>query len=137
MCSPRWKLGETGEAVFLVGHSFGGVLIKSLVIEARYFVHNNIGQREAMKCENFLKSLTMCIFYSVPHAATGLEFESYISECRKVVALQRSSFLQSLGEDTCFIADMNKLSADFESAVSEKIEILAFLEGKPMSKVRY
>lgn len=136
MCSPRWKLGELEKAIFLVGHSFGGMLIKSLVTEARNFVQNNITQQEVMKCETFLQSLAMIVFYSVPHAPMGLEFESYISECMKSIALQRSSFLQSLQEDSRFIADMNKLSANFESAVPETIKILAFLEGKPMRKVK-
>jgi hypothetical protein len=140
MCSPSLKLGEMEDAIFLVGHSFGGVLIKSLVTEVRSFVservHNNSDQEEVMKCEKFLSSLAKIVFYSVPHVAPGaVEFENYISECRKIVALQRSSFLQSLCEDSSFTADMNQLSADFECAVSEEVEILVFLEGKPMSRV--
>ena len=141
ICNPRWNLGKIGEAIFLVGHSFGGVLIKYLVTEARRFIseraQNNVDE-EAMKCEKFLKSLAKIVFYSVPHAApAALEFEGYISGCRKIVALQRSSFLQSLGEDTSFIADMNQLSTDFASAVSENVKVLAFLEGKPMSMVKH
>ncbi|KAG0610872.1 hypothetical protein M758_7G098500 [Ceratodon purpureus] len=132
--SPKWKLGGTEGAIFLIGHSFGGVLIKSLVTEARHFVQNNLGQQEAVKCEKFLGRLAKIVFYSVPQASTGLEFEKYISQCRKVVALQGSSFLQSLEGDTHFVADMNKLSAEFESAVPEKVKFLAFLEGKPISK---
>jgi hypothetical protein len=133
--SPRWKIGESEEAIFLVGHSFGGVLIKSLIAEAQHCVQNNTGQKEATKCEKFLARLAKIVFYSVPHASTGLEFENYISECRKVVALQGSSFLQSLEGDACFIADMKTLSADFESAFPETAKVVAFLEGKPMSKV--
>lgn len=103
--SPSLKLGEMEDAIFLVGHSFGGVLIKSLVTEVRSLVservHNNSDQEEVMKCEKFLSSLAKIVFYSVPHVAPGaVEFENYISECRKIVALQRSSFLQSLCEDS-------------------------------------
>lgn len=32
-CSFKWKFGEISEVIFLVGYSFGGVLIKSLVTE--------------------------------------------------------------------------------------------------------
>ncbi|KAG0610859.1 hypothetical protein M758_7G097600 [Ceratodon purpureus] len=137
--SRTWKLGETGEAIFLVGHSFGGVLIKSLVTKAQNIITERVQENideKVEKCEKFLKSLAMIVFFSVPHAPMGLEFENYISECREIVALQRSSFLHSLREDISFIADMNQLSADFAIALSEKVKVLAFLEGKPMKMKR-
>lgn len=139
-CSPKWKLGEISEAIFLVGHSFGGVLIKSLVTEAQNLVSEQVlntidHQQEVMKCEKFLKQLTTIVFYSVPHTTSSVGFEDYISKCKNIVGLQKSSFMQSFWEDTRFIADMDHLSANFESAVQEHVNILAFLEGKPMNKV--
>lgn len=105
-----------------------------MVSERRGRGINGDHQQEVVKCEKFLKRLASSVFYSVPD---GVEFENFISECRNIAALQRSSFLQSLREDTSFIADMDHLSADFESAVPEKMNVLAFLEGKPMTKVKH
>ena len=137
MCSPRLKLGEIEEKIFLVGHSFGGIMIKSLVTEARRFIdeeiRNNINLEDALRCRTFLKSLTTIVFYSVPH---GQDFEDYIVECKNIFGVPRSSFLQSLWKDTQLISNMNQLSKEFESAVSDlNLKVLAFLEGKPMSKV--
>ncbi|KAG0620725.1 hypothetical protein M758_4G238100 [Ceratodon purpureus] len=139
--SAAWKLGETEQAIVLVGHSFGGVIIKSLVIEAqrlaRKAVQNSKDLEEVMKCTTFLKHLANVVFYSVPHAPTSTEFENYISGCSNTRVLQRSSLVKSLREDDCFIPDMIRLSRDFESAVPLKTKILAFLEGKPMSKKKF
>ncbi|KAG0617168.1 hypothetical protein M758_5G169600 [Ceratodon purpureus] len=133
--SPRLKLGEIEEKIFLVGHSFGGVMIKSLVTEVRRFIDEEIRNNINLeRCRTFLKSLTTIVFYSVPH---GQDFEDYIVECKHIFGVPRSSFLQSLWKDTQLISDMNQLSEEFENAVSDlNLKVLAFLEGKPMSKNR-
>ncbi|KAG0581223.1 hypothetical protein KC19_4G233800 [Ceratodon purpureus] len=131
--SATWKLEET-EAIVLVGHSFGGVIIKALVTEAQRALQNSINCQQVTKCKKFLKSLASIVFYSVPHALKSTEFENYISGCGNTRVLQKSSLLKSVRGDNCFIPEMIRLSRDFESAVPHRTKVLAFLEGKPMSK---
>lgn len=141
MRSGTWKLGGIEQAIILVGHSFGGVLIKSLVTEAEKLaqktVVHSVDLEEVMKCKKFLKRLASIVLYSVPHALTNTEFENYISGCSNTRVLQRSSLLKSLSKDDDFIPKMIQLSRDFESAVPHKTKVLAFVEGKPMSKVKH
>ena len=138
--SATWKLGEIEQAIVLVGHGFGGVIIKTLVNEAQRFIarktiNSSMGFREVMNCKKFLKKLASFVFYSVPHAITSTEFENYISGCSNTRVLQRSSLLKSLRGDPSFIPEMIRISVDFESAAPIRTKALVFLEGKPMSKV--
>jgi len=58
-----------------VGHKFGGILIKSLIIEvnkvARRKICQDVAEKEAKgSCEAFQHNLSGIIFYSVPHLMT-------------------------------------------------------------------
>lgn len=144
MCySATWKLGEAEKKIILVGHSFGGVIIKALVTEVQSLilkeVLNEIDRENVMKCKKFLEILALVIFYSVPHAPTHTEFENFILGCSNTRVFQRNSLLKSLADrrDDLFIPKMIELSRNFERAISHQTKVLAFLEGKPMSKVMH
>jgi hypothetical protein len=63
-----------------VGHKFGGILIKSLIIEVNKVAHRRICQdvtdKEAKdSCEAFQRNLSGIIFYSVPHFMTTTDIQ--------------------------------------------------------------
>jgi hypothetical protein len=59
----------------LIGHCFGGLVIKSLVEEARKRtrlgnVRNAIDRKAKASAEKFLKNLKGVVFYAVPHSGS-------------------------------------------------------------------
>ncbi len=56
----------------LVAYSFGGFVLKSLVVEAHKYVHqrrrNDLDAEVHKCCKIFLKNVKGVIFYGVPHA---------------------------------------------------------------------
>jgi hypothetical protein len=58
--------------VALVAYSFGGLVLKSLVVEAHKHVHqrsrNDLDDQVHKCCKMFLNNIKGVIFYGVPHA---------------------------------------------------------------------
>jgi len=84
-CSSTWQL-QHPHNIILVGHNFGGILIKSLIIEVNKVAHRkkfaDLGARRAKdSCEAFQHNLNGIVFYSVPHFMTtkGIQiiFDNY------------------------------------------------------------
>jgi hypothetical protein len=68
-----------------VGHKFGGILIKSLIIEvnkvARRKKCEDFAEKEAKdRCEAFQHNLSRIIFYSVPHFMTATDIQIMFQE---------------------------------------------------------
>ncbi|CAM6037316.1 unnamed protein product [Sphagnum compactum] len=99
---------DDSDKVVLVGHSFGGLVIKSLFVEASK--HNDD------KCNEFLKRTKGTIFYSVPHS--GDLIAQYIKNFNKAFLQRLAGTLSNL---PVFEAEMRKLLKDFE----DKIETLS------------
>ncbi len=64
----------------MVGHKFGGILIKSLIIEvnkvARRKICQDVADKEAKdSCEAFQHNLSGIMFYSVPHFMTERDIQ--------------------------------------------------------------
>jgi hypothetical protein len=59
--------------VAMVAYSFGGLVLKSLVVEMHKHVYqtqtNNLDVKTQKCCLKFLKNLKGVVFYSVPHAS--------------------------------------------------------------------
>jgi hypothetical protein len=60
----------------MVAYSFGGFVLKSLVVEMYKHVYQkqmiNLDVKTQNCCENFLKNMKGMVFYSVPHGAQVL-----------------------------------------------------------------
>jgi hypothetical protein len=68
-----------------VGHKFGGILIKSLIIEvnkvARRKICQDVAEKEAKdSCEAFQHNLSGIMFYSVPHFMTATDIQIMFQE---------------------------------------------------------
>ncbi len=67
--------------VAMVAYSFGGLVLKSLVVEMHKHVYqrqtNNLDVKAQNYSEKFLKNLKGVVFYSVPHAGGTQDLSKY------------------------------------------------------------
>jgi hypothetical protein len=130
--SSRWKLGQRCGFV-LVGHCFGGLVIKSLVEQANnraYGRVNNEIDEQSWKCaDKFLKNLKGIVFYAVPHA--GSKLKPYFKRCssNKSSGAKLAGFMENLKPDQ---SNMENLSTTFDSIMKRfRVNVYAFMEGIP------
>ncbi|CAM6038532.1 unnamed protein product [Sphagnum compactum] len=139
--SDEWRLGRQHGFV-LIGHCFGGLVIKSLVEEARkralQNVRNAIDRKAKASAEMFLKNLKGVVFYAVPHYGSE-NLISYFSRCNQITIPRRvvklAGFMQNVQP---LQLKMENLSTTFDAIVEElSINVYAFVEGKPMKDVGF
>ncbi|CAK9873010.1 unnamed protein product [Sphagnum jensenii] len=121
--------------VAMVAYSFGGLVLKSLVVE----MHKHVYQKQTNKldvktqncCEKFLKNLKGVVFYSVPHVGGTQDLSKYFKwQCQKIAKDKtQSSLLKNM---KIFNRKMEQLSIDFKKSICENINIYAFAEGLPI-----
>jgi hypothetical protein len=126
--------------VALVAYSFGGLVLKSLVVEAHKHVYqtreNAFDEKVHKCCETFLNNVKGVVFYSVPHAGGTQSLSKYfIWKHQQIKTLNKyatqSGFLTNLES---FNSQMEHLSTDFINAIHEDLNIYAFGEGLPLHK---
>ncbi len=124
----------------LVAYSFGGLILKSLVVEADKHVRQRLKNRlddEVQKCcKTFLNNVKGVVFYGVPHSGGTQYLSNYFTwQYQQVNKLSKyatqSSFIKNLES---FNPQMEHLSTDFKYAVREDLNIYAFGEGLPLDK---
>ncbi len=124
----------------LVAYSFGGLVLKSLVVEAHKHVYerrrNDLDDEVHKCCKTFLNNVKGVIFYGVPHAGGTKYFDKYfIWQHQQINTLSKyathSGFLEKLKS---FNLQMEHLSMDFKNAALEDLNIYAFGEGLPVNK---
>jgi hypothetical protein len=127
--------------IVLVGYSFGGLVVKSLIVEVHRRIHQNsknpLEQKVNESCKNFSKYLKGIVFYGVPHSGGPQKLLEYIvSKCQEKNVLfekrtAQSSLLKNLES---FNRQMRELSVDFESSISTDLITFGFGEGKPLDE---
>jgi hypothetical protein len=121
--------------VAMVTYSFGGLVLKSLVVEMYKHVYqkqmNNLDVKTQNFCEKILKNLKGVVFYSVPHAGGTQDLSNYFKwQCQQIAKDKtRSSLLKNMKS---FDQLMEQLSTDFNKLICENINIYAFVEGLPI-----
>jgi hypothetical protein len=121
--------------VALVAYSFGGLVLKSLVVEMHKHVYQkqktNLDVESKNCCEKFLKNLKGMVFYGVPHAGGTQDLSKYFKwQCQQIAKDKAPSSL--LKNMKSFDRKMEQLSIDFEKSICENINIYAFVEGSPI-----
>jgi hypothetical protein len=126
--------------VALVDYSFGGLVLKSLMVEAHNHVHrklsNDLDDKVHKCCKTFLNNVRGVIFYGVPHAG-GTQYLSkyFIWQHQQINTLNKyatqSGFLKNIES---FNPQMEHLSMDFYNVAREDLNIYAFSEGLPLDK---
>ncbi|CAM6016306.1 unnamed protein product [Sphagnum balticum] len=119
----------------MVAYSFGGLVLKSLVVEMYKHVYQNQKTHLDVKtkncCEKILKNLKGVVFYSVPHAGGTEDLSKYFKwQCEHITKDKtRSSLLKNMKS---FDQKMEQLSIDFSKSIREDVNIYAFAEGSPI-----
>ncbi|CAK9227836.1 unnamed protein product [Sphagnum troendelagicum] len=121
--------------VAMVAYSFGGLVLKSLVVEMHKHVYqkqtNELDVKAHIYCEKFLKNLKGVVFYSVPHAGGTHDLSKYFKwQCQQIAKDTTPSSLVKNMES--FNPKMEQLSIDFKKSICENINIYAFVEGLPI-----
>jgi hypothetical protein len=118
--------------VAIVAYSFGGLVFKSLVVEADKYVHrrlmNNLDIEAKKYCELFLNNLKGVVFYSVPHAGGPQDLSKYFKwQCQQIA--KNTTKLGLLENMKSFNPKMEQLSVDFNKVICKDLNIYAFSEG--------
>jgi hypothetical protein len=72
-----------------VGHEFGGILIKRLIIEVNKVARRKVVTKETKdSCEAFQHNLSGIMFYSVPHFMTEVDIQNMCHE-KKDIFIER------------------------------------------------
>ncbi|CAK9266641.1 unnamed protein product, partial [Sphagnum jensenii] len=127
--------------IVLVGHSFGGLIIKSLVVEIQRYMNqktsNDIESTMNARSKDFYDNLTGVIFYGAPHEGGTKTFSMYFAKiCQEVGLLNKThsitqqNFLQNV---QVLDQKMEQLSVDFDQT-KENLNIYAFVEGQPINQ---
>ncbi len=132
--SSKWNFHQNSQKIVLVGHSFGGLVIKSLMVEVDKAVkertQNAIERNKQAQCTAFQVNVKGIMFYAVPHIGANKNFKTYLTDCNNIAFLQNSKRLTGLmrSVDT-FNRQMVELSTDFEYSVPQDINLFAIVEG--------
>jgi len=127
--------------IVLVGHSFGGLIIKSLVVE----IQKRMNQKTSTdldlamnpRSKDFYDNLIGVIFYGVPHEGGTKTFSMYFAQiCQEMGFLNKthSAPQQSLHKNVQVLDQkMEQLSVEFDRS-KDNLNIYAFVEGQPINK---
>ncbi|CAM6013788.1 unnamed protein product, partial [Sphagnum balticum] len=118
--------------IAMVAYSFGGLVLKSLVVEMHKHVYqqqiNNLDVKVQKCCEKFLKNFKGVVFYSVPHAGGTQDLSNYFKWPHQQITKDPTQ-LGLLGNMESFNRKMEQLSIDFIESTCKDINIYAFAEG--------
>jgi len=124
--------------VALVAYSFGGLILKSLVVEACKHVNqrprNDLDDEVHKCCKTFLNNVKGVVFYGVPHVGGSQYLSKYFTWQHQQINTfnkyaTQSDFMKNLES---FNSQMEHLSTDFKNALQEDVNIYAFGEGLPL-----
>jgi hypothetical protein len=121
----------------LIGHSFGGLVLKSLVVKLKKAstIRNTTSSWSKVteqRAKAFLRNVKGVAFYAVPHAGSS-NFTEYVKELMRCNSRHDSGIMENIQP---WQRDMEWLSVDFDDIVNEnEINIYAFCEGRPMNVV--
>jgi hypothetical protein len=121
----------------LIGHSFGGLVLKSLVVKLKrestiQNATNPFSKVAVQRAKVFLRNVTGVAFYAVPHAGSS-NFFKYVNKLLKCYNRHHCGIMDNIRP---WQRDMEQLSEDFDRIVTEnEISIYAFGEGRPMEQV--
>ncbi len=122
----------------LVAYSFGGLVLKSLVVEAHKHVYqrlkNGLDDEVHKCCKTFLKNVKGVIFYGVPHFGGTQYLSKYFTwQCQQINTFNKYATLLGFSKKKKpFNLQMEYLSKDFKDAIHEDLNIYAFGEGLPI-----
>ncbi|CAN5957231.1 unnamed protein product [Sphagnum jensenii] len=128
---------EWQHPIVLIGHSFGGLVLKSLVVKLKRVSTirnptNSLSKATVEHAEEFLRNVRGVAFYAVPHAGSK-EFAEYVEMLLRGSNRHHPGIVDNIRP---LQRDMEQLTVDFDRIVTEnEINIYAFCECRPIDKV--
>jgi len=127
--------------IVLVGYSFGGLITKSLVVEAKtrcnQSMRNDVDLIMNKHCRNFINNLNGMVFYGVPHGGGTNKYSTYFKQqCQnfgsfnKMYSKTQPNLLMNV---QLLNRQMEELSVNFDQ-VKANLNVYAFGEGQPINK---
>jgi len=123
--------------IVLIGHSFGGLVLKSLIVKLkrRVAVENatdSWSKGTMQRAKVFLSNLKGVAFYAVPHAGSS-NIAKYVNKLLRCENRHHCGIMDNVQP---WQRDMEELSLEFDGIVADyKIIVYAFCEGRPMEQV--
>jgi len=124
--------------VALVAYSFGGLVLKTLVVEAHKHVYqrskNGLDDQILKCCKTFLNNVKGVVFYGVPHSGGTQSLSKYFTwQYQQISKLRKYTTQPGFSKNLeIFNPEMEYLSTDFKNAIHENVNIYAFGEGLPL-----
>jgi pimeloyl-ACP methyl ester carboxylesterase len=121
--------------IVLIGHSFGGLVLKSLVVKAKKMSSikdpkDSLTRAAVDHAKAFLNNVRGVVFYAVPHAGSN-NITQYVNNLLRSNDKHHARIMENV--QPCR-RDMEDLSEEFENFLKEKkVNVYAFGEGKPMN----
>ncbi|KAH9536435.1 hypothetical protein CY35_17G108700 [Sphagnum magellanicum] len=134
LMNPRY---EWHHPIVLIGHSFGGLVLKSLVVKLkrRLAIKNatDSWSKATVQCAKvFLSNVRGVAFYAVPHAGSS-NIAEYVNKLLRCKNRHHHGIMDNIQP---WQRDMEELSVEFDGIVTKnEIIIYAFCEGRPMEQV--
>ncbi|CAM6028484.1 unnamed protein product [Sphagnum balticum] len=131
---PRY---EWHRPIVLIGHSFGGLVLKSLIVKLKRESTirnptNSWSKSTVQHAKVFLRNVRGVAFYAVPHAGSS-NFTEYVNKLLRCYNRHHRGIMDNIRP---WQRDMEQLSVDFDCIVTEnEINIYAFCEGRRMEQV--
>jgi hypothetical protein len=131
LCRFKWDC-----PIVLIGHSFGGLVLKSLVVMAKKMSikdPTDSWTRAAVdRAKAFLNNVRGVVFYAVPHAGSD-NIAKYVNNLLRSNDKHHARIMENVQP---WQQDMEELSQEFENVLKEKkVNVYAFGEGKPINVV--
>ncbi len=132
LCRYKWD-----HPIVLIGHSFGGLVLKSLVVKLKRESTirnptNSWSEATVQHAKVFLRNVRGVAFYAVPHAGSS-NIAEYVNKLLRCNNRHHRGIMDNIQP---WQRDMEQLSVDFDYIVNENnINIYAFCEGRPMKQV--
>jgi hypothetical protein len=132
LCRFKWDC-----PIVLIGHSFGGLVLKSLVVKAKNMSsikdpQDSLTRAAVDHAKAFLNNVRGVVFYAVPHAGS-YNITEYVNNLLRSNNKHHARIMENVQP---WQQDMEELSQEFENFLKEKkVNVYAFGEGKPMNVV--
>jgi hypothetical protein len=126
--------------VALVAYSFGGLVLKSLVVEAYKHVYqrpkNDLDDEIHKCCKTFLNNVKGVVFYGVPHCGGTQNLSKYFTwQCQQINMFNKYSTQLGFSRNLePFNQQMEYLSKEFKDVVHEDLNIYEFGKGLPFDE---
>ncbi len=125
----------------LIGHSFGGIVIESLVIEIHKISgqqhSNNLEKTFVEKANVILKNMAGVAFYAVPHIGSRQLIEYICRQCEinlhsKQLARVKAIILENIDSSISKAANLSNDFFNTLASCTNNYGVHAFIETKPI-----